>query len=75
MSEGFRDENDERYRESLALIDKPKIQELFKGYYFDYQYADNTEEKKKSVNSPLLGIKPKTFDKNKTVSVNNNQNN
>jgi hypothetical protein len=37
VSEAFRDENDEKFKESLALIEKPKIQSLFDGYYFDYK--------------------------------------
>ena len=36
VSEGFRDENDEKFKESIQLLDKPKIQSLFEGYYFDY---------------------------------------
>ena len=36
VNDGFRDENDEKFKESLLLLDKPKIQQLFSGYYFDY---------------------------------------
>lgn len=37
VSEAFRDENDDKFKESLALIEKPKIQSLFDGYYYDYK--------------------------------------
>lgn len=37
VSEAFRDENDEKFKESLALIEKPKYQSLFDGYYYDYK--------------------------------------
>lgn len=39
VTEAFRDENDEKFKESLTLIEKPKIQSLFDGYYYDYQTA------------------------------------
>ena len=36
VSEAFRDENEDKFKESLLLIDKPKIQSLFDGYYYDF---------------------------------------
>ena len=36
VDEGFRDENEERFKESYLLLEKPKIQSLFDVYYFDY---------------------------------------
>lgn len=44
VSEAFRDENDEKFKESLLLIEKPKIQSLFDGYYYDYQKIDKENE-------------------------------
>ena len=39
VTEPFRDENDEKFKENLALIDKPKFQSLFDGYYYDYKQS------------------------------------
>ncbi len=36
VSEAFRDENEDKFKESLLLIDKPRIQSLFDGYYYDF---------------------------------------
>lgn len=37
VTEAFRDENDDKFKESLILIEKQKYQSLFDGYYFDFQ--------------------------------------
>lgn len=37
VSEPFRDENDDKYKESLNLVEKPKIQSLFDEYYYDFK--------------------------------------
>jgi hypothetical protein len=42
VSEAFRDENDDKFKESLALIEKPKIQSLFDGYYYDFKTISQT---------------------------------
>lgn len=41
VTEAFRDENEEKFKESLLLIDKPRIQSLFEGYYYDYTNVNN----------------------------------
>ena len=37
VTEPFRDENDDKFKENLALIDKPKFQSLFEGFYYDFR--------------------------------------